>query len=83
MGSMSWSFAIVNGKLAEVFFDRKKNGSPVILGFCYVKKSEYKTKREHKMIAVDTKKYHITYRKKKYFDQINSRPIASGSFRRR
>ena len=80
MGSMSWSFAIVNGKLAEVFFDRKKNGSPVILGFCYVKKSEYKTKREQKMIVADTKIYRITYRKKKYFDQINRQLIASGSF---
>ena len=82
MRSMSWSFAIVNGKLAEIFFDRKKNGDPIMLGFCYVKKSEYKTKREKQYIKTDTKKYRLTYRNKKYFDQINRQLIASGSFQR-
>src|SRR3990167_6422309 len=51
---MGWSFAIVNGKLAEIFFHHKKNGEPVIEGFCYVKASEYKTKREKQHIKIDT-----------------------------
>lgn len=80
---MSWSFALINGKLAEVYFDQKKNGEPVIRGFCYVKKSEYSTKREKKWIETDTKRYHFSYRGRKYFDQISRKPIASGSFLRK
>ncbi len=39
---MSWAFAIINGRLAEFFFDTKtkKNGKSVTRGHCYVKKGE-------------------------------------------
>ncbi len=60
-----WCFAIVNNKLAEIYFDTKK-GRSSIWAHCYVKKSEYKIKREQKMILDDTKKYKFFYRNKKY-----------------
>ena len=63
---MSWCFAIVNNRLAEIFFDKNKNGRTKIEGHCYVKKSEYKTKQEQSWIAEDTKKLKVAYRNKKY-----------------
>ena len=78
---MGWCFAIVNGKLAEIFFRHKKNGDPIMEGLCYVKESEYTTKRERQQIKIDTKRYHFTYRNKKYFDQIKRKPVTSSPFR--
>jgi len=46
---MSWCFAIVNNRLAEIYFEEKMD-KPKIIGYCYVKKEEYKTKREQKWI---------------------------------
>ena len=63
---MSWSFAMVNNRLAEIFFDKDKNGRVKIWGHCYVKNKEYKTKQEQRWIAEDTKNSKIMYRKKKY-----------------
>ncbi len=63
---MSWSFAIINNRLAEVFFDRWKNGRVVFRGHCYVKRSEYKTKQEQKWIDRDTAKVRLVCRKGKY-----------------
>jgi len=71
---------MVNGRLAEIFFRHKKDGEPVIEGFCYVKASEYKTKREKQHIKIDTKRYRFTYRNKKYFDQIRKKQVSPGSF---
>ena len=62
-----WCFAIVNNRLAEIFFennDRKKKST--VWGHCYVKRSEYKTKREQRQIDTDIKKCRFTYRNKKY-----------------
>lgn len=47
---MCWCFAIVNNKLAEIFFDEKKNGQAKIWGHCYVRQEEYETKTEQKWI---------------------------------
>jgi hypothetical protein len=80
---MGWSFALMNGRLAEIFFDHKKNGEPIIRGFCYVSKSEYKTKKERLWIKTDTKRYHFTYKNKKYFDRIRKMPVHSAPFPRR
>jgi len=63
---MSWCFAIVNNKLAEIYFDKKKNGQKKIWGHCYVKKKDYKTKQEQKWIIEDTKRVKMVYRNKKY-----------------
>ena len=64
-----WSFAIINGKLAEIYFDVGK-GVSGIKGHCFVKRSEYKTKTEQKMIDKDIEKFNLTYRNKKYKEKI-------------
>ena len=65
---MPWSFAIINNRLAEVFFEEKKDKT-VFNGHCYVERREYKTKQERKWIKTDTAKLRFTYRNGKYFDQ--------------
>ena len=55
----SWCFAIINGRLGEIYFN--KNGKSKIYGHCYIKQEEY-SKKEQKMICSDTKKYHFTWR---------------------
>lgn len=62
---MSWCFAIVNNKLAEIYFKDWKKRSQ-IYAHCYVQKEEYKTKAEQKWILVDTKQCRFSYRKGKY-----------------
>jgi len=57
---MSWCFAIVNNKFAEIYFDRKKNDQIEIKGHCYPKRDEFKTKTEQKWIAQDTKKFSLS-----------------------
>lgn len=42
---MYWSFALINNKLAEIYFETKK-GIIKYIGHAFVKKSEYTTKRE-------------------------------------
>lgn len=61
-----WSFAIVNGRLTEIHYDEKKNGDQAIQGHCYVKESEYHTKKEKGWIKKDTEKMRFSYRNKKY-----------------
>lgn len=57
-----WCFAIVNGRLAEIFYDDKKR----INGHCYVNRKDYKTKKEQKWIEQDTKKLRFVWRNKQY-----------------
>lgn len=59
-----WAFAIINNKLAEFYFNKKKRGS--IHSHCYVKLEEYKTKREQKIIKDDIAKYKFTWKKGEY-----------------
>ena len=70
---MGWSFAMVNNRLAEIYFDHKKNGDPIMHAHCYVKKVDFKTERDQRHIEIDTKRYRFTYRNKKYFDQIRKK----------
>jgi hypothetical protein len=60
-----WCFAIVNGKLAEIYFDKKNNKSK-IWGHCYVKTSEFTIKKELNQIKKDTEKFKFVYRNKIY-----------------
>ncbi len=62
---MIWRFAIVNNRLAEIFFEEGKKKAE-IFGHCYVQKKEYKTKREKNWIKKDTAQYRFSYRKRKY-----------------
>jgi len=63
---MCWCFAMVNNRLAEIYFDKKKNGQIKIDGHCYVKKEDFKTKKEQKWIKEDTARCRFSYRKRKY-----------------
>lgn len=62
---MSWCFAKINGRLAEIYFNETKKG-PKFLGHCYVEKSEYTTKNEQKWIEADSAKFKFSYRNKIY-----------------
>lgn len=62
---MNWSFAIINNKLAEIYFERTK-GELKFLGHCYVKKEEFKTKKEQRMIREDIVNNQLIYRSSKY-----------------
>ncbi len=59
---MYWQFGIINSRLAEVYFERKK-GKTEIISHCYVKKKDYKTKQELKWINEDTKHLKLKYQK--------------------
>ena len=63
---MGWCFAIVNNRLAEIYFDGKKRNPAKIWGHCYVKKQDYKSKQEKKWIEKDIKNMKVVYRNKKY-----------------
>jgi hypothetical protein len=65
-----WQFALVNGRLAEVFFS---NGR--ILGYCLVDAAEYKTRKEKRWIAEDTRKLQLTYRGKEYRDRLSGKKL--------
>lgn len=62
---MSWCFAIINGRLAEVFLI-KGHKKTHIVGHAYIKESEYTSRKEKLMIKMDTAKYQFSYRKGKY-----------------
>ena len=62
---MAWCFAIVNNRLAEIYF-RELKGRLVIFWHCYVERKEYRTKRELKWIREDTAKFRFIYRKGRY-----------------
>ncbi len=63
---MNWSFAIINNRFAEIYFEKKKNGKIKFLGHCYVKREEYKTKKEREYIDEDTSNTKLVYRKGDY-----------------
>jgi len=63
---MSWSFAIINGKLGEIYFEKTKTGKIKFQGHCYVKREDFTEKEELAMLEEDIKKLKITYRNKKY-----------------
>ncbi len=67
-GETFWSFALINGRLADIYFEAGK-GLAGISGHGYINRESYKTKYEQKMIETDIKKYNLTYRNKKYRDK--------------
>lgn len=70
---MSWSFALVNGKLAEIFFEKGKKVK--FLGHAYVKESDYKTKKEKQWIQEDINKVKLTYKNGQYAKFDNTQKI--------
>lgn len=63
---MPWCFSMVNGRLAEIFFECDKKDKPKIVGHCYVRREEYETKREQRMIDVDITRARVVFRHKTY-----------------
>ena len=63
---MHWCFAMINGRLAHVFFDVGKDGNKHIFAHSYIKASELRTRREKEMMKNDVKKTRLSYRNKKY-----------------
>ncbi len=61
-----WDFSLINGRLAEFHYEISKGKFYMTYGHCYVKREEYKTKKEHQWIDKDTEKYRFTYQKGKY-----------------
>ena len=62
---MNWCFAVINGRLAELFF-HKNRGRLCFLGHCYVKRRNYSTIKEREMIDKDVKKNRFSYKREKY-----------------
>lgn len=62
---MTWSFGLVNGKLAEVFYEKRKRKT-VPYTHAYVRVSEYTTNREKRWIQEDTERVRLVYRLGKY-----------------
>jgi len=60
-----WCFAVVNGRLAEIYFKEKYG----IYAHGYIERKEF-DKREQKMIDADIRKYQFFYRKGCYFDKV-------------
>ncbi len=66
---MDWCFAIVNKRLAEIYFEKNKKGIKFI-GHCYVKESEYKLKKEKEWIKKDIVKVQLVYRSGNYRNKL-------------
>ena len=66
---MSWCFAIINNKLAEIYFEKNKSGIK-FLGHCYVKESEYTLNEEKEWIKKDITKVQLVYRNGKYRNKL-------------
>ena len=71
---MNWSFAIINNRLAEIYFNKTKRGVR-FLGHCYVKKSEFKTKAEQRWIEEDTAKVRLMFRNDRYKRVLSKRDL--------
>lgn len=67
---------MVNGRLAEIFFDREDDEiEPKMMGHCYVSADEYKTRQEKNWIEKDTKRNQFSYRNKVYRDKIGNKVL--------
>lgn len=69
---MGWSFATVNNKLAEIYFDNQKEETR-FLGHCYIDEKDYKTKKEKRWIKYDTDKFQLVYRSNRYRDKLTGK----------
>jgi hypothetical protein len=71
-----WCFALINNRLAEIFFSEKSG----LYGYCYVKREEY-SKKEQKIINEDTKNYRFSYRNKIFRDKLRKITFPLGEIR--
>ncbi len=76
---MSWAFALVNNKLAELYFERR--GKTIRMGgYCHVERSEFITRKELGEIDFDTKKYQLSYRNGRYRDNLSGKIFVSNEW---
>jgi len=68
---MGWQFAIVNGRLAEIYFDELKGKRRCIRAHCHVDEKTKWTKEERRWIAIDKKHNRFSYRNKKYHSLLS------------
>ena len=69
---MSWTFALINNRLSEIYFDKK--GQVIHMrGHCYVERKEFTTKKELADIDSDIKKYSFSYRNGCYRNKLDGR----------
>ncbi len=66
---MGWCFAIINNRLAEIYFEKNKK-EVKFFGHCYVNESEYTLKEEKKWIKKDIAKVQLVYRNGKYRNKL-------------
>ncbi len=76
--NMNWCFAKINGRLAELFFEKNGN-EPKVIGHAYVSVTKYTAKRELKLVEKDTAHYQLSYRNKVYRDKIRNKVLQSSS----
>jgi len=60
-----WSYALINGRLGEIYFDRKR-GKIVYEGHSYLRPNERLTKVEANALQHDVARTQLTYYRKKY-----------------
>ncbi len=67
---MGWCFAIINNKLAEIYFEKNNRGIK-FLGHCFVKESEYRSMKEEKeWIKKDIARVQLAYREGNYRNKL-------------
>lgn len=66
---MSWCFAVINNRLAEIYFDHDKKRNVLFWAHAYVDKTKNWTKREKQHIKKDTQKYKFSYHNGYYRDK--------------
>lgn len=77
-GDTGWCFALINNRLAEIYFYRTKTGKSKIWAHAYIRRDKLKTKHEQHLIDVDTKRVKLVYRNKKYHKKKDDQPSTYG-----
>lgn len=67
---MNWCFGLVNNRLAEIYFEKKK-GAVKYTGHAFVKKSEYTTKRGKEWVTKNTSRIRLIYKNGEYTSREN------------
>lgn len=60
-----WSYALINGRLGEIYFDRKR-GKIIYEGHSYIGPNERLTKREANDLQHDVNHTQLSYYRKQY-----------------
>lgn len=60
-----WSYALINGRLGEIYFDRKR-GKIIYEGHSYLRPNERLTLREAAALQHDVDRTQLSYYRKQY-----------------